>query len=88
MLKEPYLIRSGQRTEVEHIDLIFEVKMFIYFFRTNNVQAAPHVANPVYELQEDVYALRVAENEDNEYDRHLEIGMLLVFFRSFDYVFV
>jgi len=40
------------------------------------------VANPVYELQEDVYALRVAENEDYENDRYLEIGMLLVYFRS------
>ena len=62
--------------------------MFKYIFRTNNVQAAPLVANPVYELQEDVYALRVAENEDDEYDRHRETGMLLVFFISFDYVFV
>ena len=40
------------------------------------------MANPVYELQEDVYALRVAENEDYENDRYLEIGMLLVYFRS------
>ena len=46
------------------------------------------MANPVYELQENMYAPRVAENEDDEYDRHIEIGMLLVYFRSFDFVFV
>jgi len=63
--------------------------MFMYFFlRTNKVQAAPLVANPVYELQENVYAPRVAENEDDEYDRHIETGMLLVYFRPFHFVFV
>ena len=51
--------------------------------KSNNILAAPLVANPVYGLQEDVYALRVSENEDNEYDSHLETGMLLVKYNTF-----
>jgi len=35
------------------------------------------MTNPAYELH-DVMALRLAVNEDDELDRHLEIGMLNV----------
>ena len=45
--------------------------------KTNGVHETPLVANQAYKLH-DVKALRVAVHEDDELDRHLEIGMLVV----------
>jgi len=42
--------------------------------QSTGVYETPVVANPVYELQEDVLALHVARKDDNRVDTHPGIG--------------